>query len=555
MKRIAAVILTLVMICTAIPQAGAYYGNTFAKNGSLNVGVMDAITMNLIEYGCKVAGVPTTPEDFVDIPGNAIEEMLETVPQGQQLIYIYRAANGAVEAYQELFDALNLAGKEQKNLLEVSINRADASIQGMLDIANLYIEAGGMAYEDGKAQNSSFFEHYDVVRNSVVQTITDLRKDADHFIFFFHRKYARMIDDQADRLQNFLNNLPSARDLYQLGYDTAKRLDEVTAEEKPAEKPQSSLTISISRGPSGSLPQGKPFYFRGSITSNYAVKKATVSILNTNGGTVQTKTVYPNKKSVDILADGLDDLKFGKLAPGAYTLTLSASDAAGSSKQWSSSFTIAGSAAASSLAIQVKSGPSGTLPQGKPFYFSGTITSNYKVTSATVSILNSSGAVEQTKTVYPNKTTVDFLAGGLDDLKFGKLACGSYTMTLSATDSSGSTQKWSSRFSIGAPSNTLRIQLTSAPSGTVAYGKPFYCRGSITSNYAISSATVSIKNASGTTVQTKTVYPNQKSVDILAGGLDDLKFGKLAKGSYTFHLTAQDENGGRDSYSSSFTVR
>lgn len=85
-----------------------------------------------------------------------------------------------------------------------------------------------------------------------------------------------------------------------------------------------------------------------------------------------------------------------------------------------------------------------------PFYFRGSITSGYTVTSATVSILSADGAVLQTRTVTPNKATVDILADGLDSLKFGQLGEGGYFLTLSATDASGDFQEWKKPFSIGS---------------------------------------------------------------------------------------------------------
>ena len=214
------------------------------------------------------------------------------------------------------------------------------------------------------------------------------------------------------------------------------------------QSPQSSLAISPSTKPGNDMEQGKPFYFKGKITSNYNVTSATVSILSPDGGaTYQTRTITPNKTTVDIATSGLDSLKFGKLEPGSYLFRLTAKDASGKSQTWEQAFSIKGTA--STLTISPTTKPGNDMARGKPFYFKGKITSNYNVTSATVSILSpDGGATYQTRTITPNKTTVDIATSGLDSLKFGKLEPGSYLFRLTAKDASGKTQTWEQTFSI-----------------------------------------------------------------------------------------------------------
>lgn len=214
------------------------------------------------------------------------------------------------------------------------------------------------------------------------------------------------------------------------------------------------LTISPTSEPGEHREVGAPFYFRGSITSGYTITSATVSILSSDGSTLQTRTVYPNKTRVDILADGLDSLKFGKLDVGAYTLVLSATDASGDSQEWSRAFSVGNAdviSLPSDLTIAPTTAPAENMVPGAPFYFRGSITgTNYDIITATVSILDGSGNPVQTRTVTPNKRSVDILKDGLDSLKFGQLAEGIYTLALSAADTSGNVQTWSAPFSIGA---------------------------------------------------------------------------------------------------------
>lgn len=215
---------------------------------------------------------------------------------------------------------------------------------------------------------------------------------------------------------------------------------------------------------------GTPFYFRGSITSGSPIISATVSILASDGGILQTRTVNPNKTNVDILADGLDSLKFGKLGEGVYTLVLSAADASGNSQEWSRAFSVGNvdvTPPPSDLTIAPTTFPTENMTPGAPFYFRGSITStNYDVTTAAVSIFDSNGNVIQTRTVTPNKKSVDILADGLDSLKFGQLAEGVYTFALSAADASGNVQTWSAPFSIGTVAPTPAPSVTPEPAPT-----------------------------------------------------------------------------------------
>ena len=75
---------------------------------------------------------------------------------------------------------------------------------------------------------------------------------------------------------------------------------------------------------------------------------------------------------------------------------------------------------------------------GKGMDVTGYAVSNYKITSVTGKITNSSGKVLYSKTLKPNTTAYKLSA--LDDyMKFSKLSAGTYTYTLSAKDSLGKT--------------------------------------------------------------------------------------------------------------------
>lgn len=358
---------------------------------------------------------------------------------------------------------------------------------------------------------------------------------------------------------------------------------------------KSRVYINTTTRPTENMEQGKPFYFKGKITSGYNISTATVSILTPGGqllGPEWSKTVTPNKTTVDIATSGLDSLKFGNLEPGSYTMRLTAKNSIGRSAEWKEPFSIKSKTVtpaptptpapvvptpaptpqptptpqpvqpqppASSLTIAPTTWPGQDMEPGKPFYFKGSITSNYTITSATISILSPDrNTIYQTRTIAPNKTTVDIATSGLDSLKFGQLASGSYLFRLTAQDDSGNTQAWEQAFSIKSASvaSTLTIAPTTKPGQNMAKGKAFYFKGKITSNYNITSATISILSPDGgSTYQTRTITPNKTTVDIATSGLDSLKFGKLASGSYLFRLTATDASGKTQTWEQAFSIR
>lgn len=108
------------------------------------------------------------------------------------------------------------------------------------------------------------------------------------------------------------------------------------------------------------------------------------------------------------------------------------------------------------LTISPTSEPGENRAVGDAFYFRGSITSEYPITSATVQVRDAdNSSVVMEKTVTPNKTYVDILKDGLDSLKFGELVEGNYYLWLLASDSSGTEKEWSVHFSVGHPAEDV----------------------------------------------------------------------------------------------------
>ncbi len=223
----------------------------------------------------------------------------------------------------------------------------------------------------------------------------------------------------------------------------------------------STLTIAPTTQPGENLPQGKPFYFKGKITSNYPVTSATISILSPDGRTThQTRTINPNASTVDIATSGLDALKFGQLAPGSYLFYLTVTDQSGKTSSWQKGFSIAGAAPApttpapatpapSTLKISLTTEPDSRHVYNTPFSLEGTITSNYNIAYTYVAVKDrETGRAYLTRDDSPLVTTYNIKTSILNDLRLDEFAIGSYTLELLARDTSGKEARWQKDFSI-----------------------------------------------------------------------------------------------------------
>lgn len=97
------------------------------------------------------------------------------------------------------------------------------------------------------------------------------------------------------------------------------------------------------------------------------------------------------------------------------------------------------------MAISLASYPSGTRSQGTSYPLSGSITSNYNITSVTGSVVNTAGQTVLNYTENTNTKNYTIRRGKVDmNLKFSALEPGTYTLRIDAVDSSGKKQNWTS---------------------------------------------------------------------------------------------------------------
>ncbi len=94
----------------------------------------------------------------------------------------------------------------------------------------------------------------------------------------------------------------------------------------------STLSISMTQYPSGTLKYQNSFNLIGTVSSNYNITKIKGRVIYTDTeiNALDDVTYSPNKKSVQIKDTVINKiLKFGKLEPGKYTLIIYAWDASG----------------------------------------------------------------------------------------------------------------------------------------------------------------------------------------------------------------------------------
>ena len=132
---------------------------------------------------------------------------------------------------------------------------------------------------------------------------------------------------------------------------------------------------------------------------------------------------------------------------------------------------------------------------GKGMDVTGYAVSNYNISSLTGTITNSSGKAVYSKTVNPGTTA--YKISNLDSaMKFASLSAGTYTYTLTAKDSHGSTVKATHTFKVASGNTTTKV-LGFATTGVTTSTNTTVTAGTSTSAAAAAATTVK-KAYSGT---------------------------------------------------------
>ena len=208
-----------------------------------------------------------------------------------------------------------------------------------------------------------------------------------------------------------------------------------------------------------------------------------------------------------------------------------------------------------------------TLTEKQSFSIGGNISSNYRITSVNISIINESGKKVISKSATPYLWTYDIKS--LDnDIRFGTLAPGKYKYVITVKDDKKTGVVHESKFEVLKKEPLIKLLTGKASSdGTAALaissfnypesikkGKAFSIKGTVKSGSAISYVEVSVLDAAGNKVLTANANPGKKSYSVKK--LDNqIRFGKLARGTYTYTVTATDASQTLTLVEQEFTVK
>ncbi len=326
---------------------------------------------------------------------------------------------------------------------------------------------------------------------------------------------------------------------------------------KEVKQEASTLKIDLTSYPT-SIKQGSSFGLRGTISSNYNIKK--VSGYIKQGETViDSSEDTPNKKSLTVKTANLnEDLVFGKLSVGNYSLYVEAVDASGKIVRVTKNFSVYEETKRdeSNLSINLERYPV-SINVGSTFSVRGNITSNYSISKVKGYIYDASGNVIQSTTDTPNSKSMEIRPANLNQkLVFGKLATGNYTMKVEAVDVSGKVVTATKSFTVkggNTPSgNTIKFDLETIPKGNLPYGKSFALKGRIRSDAPIVEAKSYMLDSNMNVIMESKAGKTTSNNYIIEGyALDTgMNFSKLNPGGYYLRYFARDADGDTGTWTS-----
>lgn len=361
------------------------------------------------------------------------------------------------------------------------------------------------------------------------------------------------------------------------------------------------LTINDIKAPE-SLTQGSNFGLRGTVKTDCGtITSLYGAILDAQGNVMQSGQHSPNKSSDNLRYSINNDLSFGVLSAGDYVYLVQATAKNGSQEVTTTlierSFRVEAKGGATTTPATTPTTPPaettsssevptlsvsgenypGDLAQGSNFGIRGSVNADYgTITSVSGAILDSAGKTLQQCGYDTDGTSIDLRYTVNNDLLFGQLPAGNYVYRVWATAKNGSectTQTlidWSFRVyaNVQQPVETTP-PATTAPPATEAgrtpvltisgenlpqeqkVGQNFGIRGTIyTDCGSITEIYGAIYDASGNAVQSCWYNPYSTSVDLRTTINNDLVFGNLSAGNYTYYVQAQAENNGQQTVSS-----
>lgn len=356
--------------------------------------------------------------------------------------------------------------------------------------------------------------------------------------------------------------------------------------------------------------QGSNFGLRGTVKTDCGVITSVYGeITDLSGNVVQSGQHNPNKTTDDLRYSINNDLSFGRLSAGSYVYRVQATAKNGAEETTQTliecQFQVQGESPAPTMPAPKEpaadqkptvwlSGEKlpADMQQGSNFGLRGTVSTDYGViTHLYGGLIDAAGNEVQRGHYYPNTSSVDLRYTINNDLIFGNLSSGEYTYCVEATAQNGNEQTTQNlirhSFQVYSPSAaeptsprtpavTEPVQ-TTPPAPTVPartpvlsvsghnlpesqkVGQNFGIRGTVSTDCGtITELYGAIRNSSGNAVCSGRYNPYSATVDLRTTINNDLVFGTLGAGSYTYFVQARAENNGQQTVKTliehSFTV-
>lgn len=369
-----------------------------------------------------------------------------------------------------------------------------------------------------------------------------------------------------------------------------------SSEQTPSVHTAPILSISSQTLPT-TLKQGSNFGLRGTVKTDCGVITSVYGeITDLSGNVVQSGQHNPNKTTDDLRYSINNDLSFGQLSAGSYVYRVRVTAKNGSKETTQTlidcQFQVQGESPAPTTPAPTEpaadqkptvwlSGEKlpADMQQGSNFGLRGTVSTDYGViTHLYGGLIDAAGSEVQCGHYYPNTSSADLRYTINNDLLFGNLPAGEYIYRVDATAQNGNEQTsqnliWHS-FQVYAPSAaeptphrtptvTEPVQ-TTPPAPTVParapvlsvsghnlpesqkVGQNFGIRGTVSTDCGtITELYGAIWDSSGNVVCSGWYNPYSTTVDLRTTINNDLVFGTLGAGNYTYYVQARAENNGQ----------
>ncbi len=311
------------------------------------------------------------------------------------------------------------------------------------------------------------------------------------------------------------------------------------------EKASSTLSINVTQYPT-SITKGSSFGLRGDISSNYNISSIKGYVINSSGSTVMSTSDYPDKKSVNIRYINLnEDMYFGDLSSGKYTLQVVVKDDSGKKITWERSFEVKSETKQETSCSHSSYDSYGKCKNcGKeyPMNVSSMSATTYQAVKNDVPVRNRPYSPENIIKYLSKGAKVTVVASAKNSVGnlWYKLSDGTWIY-------SGNLEKASTapaQAQINTSSTSLRFELESVPKGNLQYGKSFPLKGWFRSDSAIVEARAYMLDSNKNIIMEEKASSTTNNYKIQGYKLDKaMKFSKLSPGAYFLKFYVKDANG------------